>query len=147
MPRITRRFEFDTAHKVLGHEGKCANLHGHRYRAEVTVDAPMLDSLGRVIDFSEIKRVLGGWVDEHWDHATILHYDDPLSTFYADLHPDDRRRFFGPKPLVRLHCNPTAENLANVLYDLAKNQLPQDLKIHRVRLYETPNCWADYPDR
>ena len=55
MIEITRRLEFDAGHRVLGHEGKCKNLHGHRYSAEITVTAPDLDGLGRVIDFGVIK--------------------------------------------------------------------------------------------
>ena len=55
MPTITKKLEFDYGHRVLGHEGKCRHLHGHRGVAEVTVYAPSLDNLGRVVDFGAIK--------------------------------------------------------------------------------------------
>jgi len=68
MIRITRKIEFDSGHRVLGHEGKCAHLHGHRYVAEITVESAGLDSLGRVVDFSVIKEKVGKWVDENWEY-------------------------------------------------------------------------------
>lgn len=68
----TRRIEFDAAHRVFKHEGKCKHLHGHRYALEATFAAANLDKLGRVVDFAVIKEVLGAWIMEHWDHATIL---------------------------------------------------------------------------
>src|SRR5262249_14498003 len=51
----TRLLQFDAGHRVYQHEGKCANLHGHRYTAEITAQAEALDKIGRVIDFSVLK--------------------------------------------------------------------------------------------
>lgn len=60
---IMRKFEFDYAHRVLGHESKCKHLHGHRGVAEVIVSSPGLDSLGRIIDFGIVKQRVGKWID------------------------------------------------------------------------------------
>lgn len=133
---ITRRLEFDAGHRVLGHEGKCRNLHGHRYCVEVSVSAPAgLDGLGRVIDFGIIKTRLGGWIDENLDHNMLLHPDDPLVQVGTAM--------VGRLPWVMENGNPTAENIAALVYIMAVKLLPE-LKVHRVRVYETPNCWADY---
>lgn len=146
---ITRCFEFDAGHRILGHESKCANLHGHRYRAEITVDPhEELDDLGRVVDFSVVKEEVGEWIDKEWDHNMILHPDDPLLKLFTGLqgfpHP-----VFGPKtPYVMPndHPNPTVENMAKELWLNAVLLLSTwAITVLKVRLYETPNCWTDYP--
>ena len=136
---ITRRLDFDAGHRVLGHEGKCAHLHGHRYTVLVTVRAPELDRLGRVIDFSVVKERIGGWIDENWDHNLLLHPDDPQA---AHLCKTEKRPpwLMPPGPAA----NPTAENLAAVLFAECRRLLPAGLAVERVRVYETPNCMADY---
>jgi len=62
---ITRIFEWDAAHRIVGHESRCASLHGHRYVAEITCEAEQLDPLDRVIDFSVIRQHIGTWLDEN----------------------------------------------------------------------------------
>ena len=153
MISITRRFEFDYGHRVLGHEGKCANLHGHRGVAEVTVvpvhvdeQNPGLDTLGRVIDFSVLKTIVGTWIDQYWDHNLLLNQSDPLiGMCYGEGETEDPKAVFGPKtPWVLYEMNPTAENLAVVLH-IQVNELlaPYHLKCTNVRFHETPNCYAD----
>lgn len=135
MTVITRRLEFDAGHRVLGHEGKCRNLHGHRYVVEISVTAQDLDNLGRVIDFGVVKQRMGAWIDEHLDHNMLLHPEDPLVEL-TDI--------IGRRPFVMPKGNPTAENIASLLYYQAADML-SELTVVRVRVYETPNCWADYP--
>jgi len=136
--RITRRFEFDSAHRLLNHESKCRFIHGHRYVAEVTVEAPELDSLGRVIDFGELKQLVGEWIDENWDHNILLNSDDPLLAL-------NRLTFFeGREPFVFSKTNPTVEVMVKHLFLTVAGILISPLKVIAIRLYETPNCWADY---
>lgn len=138
MVTVTRQIEFDAAHRVLGHEGKCRLLHGHRYRCEITVQSPHLDLLGRVVDFGVVKVLVGGWVDQNWDHNVLLNQDDVLL---------NNATIVEQNPFVMPRGNPTAENIAAVLYGVATELLPNYLKVVRVRVYETPNCFADYmPD-
>jgi 6-pyruvoyltetrahydropterin/6-carboxytetrahydropterin synthase len=140
MPRITRKIEFDAGHRVVGHESKCAHLHGHRYVAEVTVQACKLDEIGRVVDFSCIKTVVGSWIDDNWDHNMILNVSDPLISRGID------RKIFGDKdPYLMSNGNPTAENMAEELFKVAKRLLVgYGVEVVHVRIYETPNCWSDY---
>jgi 6-pyruvoyltetrahydropterin/6-carboxytetrahydropterin synthase len=135
MVTITRRLEIDAGHRLLEHEGKCKNYHGHRYVFEVTVTAPELDSVGRVIDFSVVKEGFGGWLDKYWDHGMILESEDPL---FIVLDRMGMKCFALPTP-------PTAENLAGYAYGVAQMTLPKMITVVRMRVYETPNCWADYP--
>lgn len=133
----TRRIEFDAAHRVAGHEGKCKNLHGHRYAIEATFAATSLDTLGRVVDFGVIKERLGNWIDDNWDHTTIL-YDKDQSLGSAITNQTGQKIFYLPS-------NPTAENMAEyLLHTLCPSlfaELPITCKI--IRLYETPNCYAE----
>lgn len=140
MTSITRKFSFDAGHRIWGHESKCKYLHGHTYTAEVTVMGPALDPLGRVVDFSVLKSVIGNWLERNWDHQMILHEADGL----LDLAPGSeiwqgRSPFIMPRGM-----NPTAENLAQVLHDYTQPLLPKHIHITNVRVHETPNCFADY---
>ncbi len=133
----TRRLEFDSAHRVMGHEGKCKNLHGHRYVVEATFAAKSLDTLGRVVDFGVIKDVLGGWLDSNWDHTTILFdQDKPLGKSIAD---------HTGQTIFYLPTNPTAENMAEYLMHTVCAELfaGQPIECVRIRLNETPNCYAE----
>jgi 6-pyruvoyltetrahydropterin/6-carboxytetrahydropterin synthase len=133
----TRRLEFDAAHRVMEHESKCRNLHGHRYVVDVTCAARELDGLGRVIDFGVIKQVLGGYIDERIDHGTIANCND-LELIDLCRRNDWRLWVIG--------FNPTAENIAAVLYATACNVLADyPIEVVRLRVYETPNCWAEVP--
>lgn len=140
----TRRLSFDAAHRVLGHQGKCRHLHGHRYDVDVTVYTTKLDGLGMVVDFGVIKEKVGAWMDEYLDHNIILNEADPLLAD-ADKHYGPAPVFMGKSPYV-LSENPTAENLAKLIFTLATTVLTENaLAVSNVRVYETPNCWADYP--
>lgn len=133
---ITRRLEFDAAHRVKLHESKCHNLHGHRYAVEVTVTAPQLDPLGRVVDFGVIKEKLGHWLDTHWDHQTIL-WDKDRDLGKAISAQTEQDIFYLP-------YNPTAENLALYLYEtICSDLFLPPLKVVRVKIWETPNCSAE----
>lgn len=145
---VTRCFTFDAGHRVYGHEGKCKHLHGHTYKAEVTVTADDLDGLGRVIDFSVLKEKVGGWIDEHWDHNLLLNTDDPLYTLFTLGHPTVVGDFFGGKQPYLFHkSNPTAENIARELFYKVELLLGnQNIHPVHVRVWETPNCYAEYDD-
>ena len=139
MYTVTRRIEFDSAHRVLGHGGKCAHLHGHRYAAEITARSTGLDNLSMVVDFGVIKNLLSEWIDKHWDHNIILNGDDPLLSVKSHTVFGDRAPYILPRD-----ANPTAEVLAKILFQQATILLPSSIAVTRLRLYETPNCWADY---
>ena len=132
----TRKIEFDSAHRIVQHESKCRHLHGHRYVIEITAMASKLDSLGRIIDFSVLKSILGSWIDKHFDHGTIAYEND------IDLIDLCYRK--GWKIFI-MENNPTAENMAIFLFEKFNSLLSnKEIKITHIRLYETPNCWADY---
>ncbi len=136
---ITQRFEIDAGHRIVGHESKCKNVHGHRYVFEVTLTSERLDDLDRVIDFGVIKQIFGRWLDVHWDHAFIAASDEPLLEVLRAGH----------NKVYRLHKGqPTIENLVVVLL-VELNQVLLDLRnadgvtVTRIQGWETPNCSAE----
>lgn len=131
MFRVTKEIYFCYGHRLLDYAGKCRNLHGHNGRAVVTLEAPTLDKLGMVVDFTDIKRVIGAWIDEALDHRMILHRDDPAL-------PELRRL---GEPVVVLDVNPTAENLAKLIFDHA---VANNLPVTEVTLWETETSFATY---
>ncbi len=135
--QITRRFEIDAGHRVLGHEGKCRHPHGHRYVIELTCRPKEgLDDLGRVLDFSVIKDLFGGWVDAVWDHAFLVNEKD--ESVLRWLMDNEFRCYVFPG-------NPTAENMAAHLMDLICPALfaSTNVMVSGVKIWETPNCSAE----
>lgn len=150
MLTITKKIEFDYGHRVVGHEGKCRFLHGHRGVLDITVTADSLDSIDRIIDFGVMKSIFKEWVDKHWDHNLILNPKDPL----LDLSDEDlsyvtnkRSAYIMPEE----HPNPTAENIAIVFFKEMEKVLanhcrvfPVPVRLVCITFYETPNSWATY---
>ncbi len=131
MFRVTREIDFCYGHRLLDYEGKCRYLHGHNGRAVIAIEADRLDATGMVLDFSEIKRVVSTWIDENLDHRMILRRDDPLVPVLEKM----------GEPLYLLDENPTAENIARLIYEFtAEHGFP----IVEARLWETPSCFATY---
>lgn len=144
MISVTRKLEFDAGHRIPDHRSQCRNLHGHRYVLEITlqgdvVDAPGQSDNGMLMDFSEIKAIAKRHIVDPWDHAFLVYRGDTAVREFLDSLP-------GHKTVV-LGCIPTAENLAQVVFaTLAPHyhsHYGAQLRLARVRLYETPNCWAD----
>lgn len=131
MFHITREIHFCYGHRLLNYEGKCKHLHGHNGKAVIKLRSEALDSRGMVLDFSEIKRSVAAWIDEALDHRMILHRDDPAAPLLSQL----------GEPLFLVDFNPTAENIARLIYERAK---AQGLPVVEVQLWETPKCCAAY---
>lgn len=151
----TRKFGFDSAHRVLEHGSKCRFMHGHFYEAEVTCWSPELNKLGMVIDFGDIKSLVGSWIDENWDHNCILNSMDPIAQMCDSGSPlaggqviglsPTTEELFGRKPFLIEKRNPTAEVLAEVLFHKASELLSsKGIKVTNVRMHETRNCYADF---
>lgn len=146
MATITRIFEFDAAHRVMNEKIKCFNLHGHRFKVEVTFEYTHKGGLGYAIDFKEIKRIIGAWIDEHLDHATILNpHDEQLIAFCKNMN----WRLYVMGMGMLSDRNPSAENIASELfYTFSQFFLngSAGVWLKKIRLYETPNCWVETED-
>jgi 6-pyruvoyltetrahydropterin/6-carboxytetrahydropterin synthase len=131
MFRVSREIHFCYGHRLLNYNGKCRFLHGHNGKAVITLETPTLDELGMVVDFSLIKNAVGAWIDETLDHRMLLHQDDPIL-------PELRRQ---GEPVVVVNTNPTAENIAKMIFDYARSQ---GFPVVEVILWETENSCAIY---
>ena len=129
-----RYHDICAGHRVVGHEGKCRNLHGHNYRFTFKCEAPALDNLGRVIDFSVIKSTLCEWLEREWDHKMLLWQDDPWRYALKGL----------DQTVVVVPFNPTAENLGlYLLNEVGPNMLAETgVTLVEVRVQETRKCSA-----
>lgn len=131
--RITRKLEIDAGHRLMNHEGKCRNYHGHRYVFEISCEAPALDACGRVVDFSVVKSLVGRWLEVNLDHAMILERGDPL---YAAFLEEKCHVYVMDEP-------PTAENIAKLVGQVSMALFESEpFRLYSVKCYETPNCWA-----
>jgi 6-pyruvoyltetrahydropterin/6-carboxytetrahydropterin synthase len=139
---VTRHHDFSCGHRVAGHESKCANLHGHNYRAHFTCQAPQLDKLGRVIDFSCIKEIACEWIEREWDHKFLVWEQDPLLNAARQSRAET---FFGDYPgVIFVPFNPTAENMATHLLRILCNPFAEagGIGLISVKLDETRKCSA-----
>lgn len=136
--KASRKIQFCSGHRVLNHESKCANAHGHNYILWLYAEANELDSIGRVIDFSVLKEKAGKWIDENWDHTFLVNELD-----YDLIQAENI--LSKNKPIFICPFNPTAEEMAKYLIDVIFPDLFKEdgIKITKVLLYETENCFVE----
>jgi 6-pyruvoyltetrahydropterin/6-carboxytetrahydropterin synthase len=142
--KITRKLEFDAGHRIPDHRSQCRNLHGHRYVIEITLEGELVDvegapDRGMVMDFADVKALAMEHLIGKWDHAFIVYQGDTAVREFLETLPDHKT--------VVLDCIPTVENLAatafRILCGVYDAHYGVDLRLKHLRLYETPNCWAD----
>ncbi|MCL2635751.1 MAG: 6-carboxytetrahydropterin synthase QueD [Betaproteobacteria bacterium] len=141
---ITRRLEFDAGHRIPDHKSQCRHLHGHRYAIEITLSGNVIDKAGdaangMVMDFSLVKQLAMEHLVEAWDHAFLAFAGDTAIVDFLTSLPEHKT--------VVLDRVPTAENLARIAFErldaVYRDTYANHLRLERIRLYETPNCWAD----
>lgn len=141
---ITRRLEFDAGHRIPDHKSQCRHLHGHRYVIEITLSGSIIDqdgdaANGMVMDFSQVKDLAKLHLVDQWDHAFLAYTKDTAIVDFLNSLPDHKT--------VVLDRVPTAENLAQIAFErlekVYRDTYGNQLLLERIRLYETPNCWAD----
>ena len=141
---ITRRLEFDAGHRISTHNSQCRHLHGHRYVIEITLSGDIIadegvSEQGMVMDFSEVKRIAKTELVDQWDHAFLVYSGDTQVLNFLQTIQDHKTVVF--------ESQPTAENLVitafRILDAAYQDNYGNQLKLEQVRLFETPNCWAD----
>jgi 6-pyruvoyltetrahydropterin/6-carboxytetrahydropterin synthase len=133
----------------VGHENKCALLHGHNYRVHFTCEGD-LDNIGRVIDFAVIKERLCMWLENHWDHKFVAwEQDEVLSSIIRTMSYTTGElagRSYGAllESVVWVPFNPTAENMAAyLLHTIGPEQLAgTGVTLLDVVVEETRKCSA-----
>jgi 6-pyruvoyltetrahydropterin/6-carboxytetrahydropterin synthase len=128
---VTKRIEFCYGHRLLDYDGVCKHPHGHNAVVEVDVSTETLDNRNMVADFSDIKRLVKGWIDRELDHKMILRHDDPLVAPLQKLN----------EPIYILDSNPTVERIAKLIFDEGR---ALGINIINIRVWETPSSFASY---
>ena len=135
-------------HRVMNEAMSCYNLHGHEYLTELTFSFENTEEIGYAIDFKEIKRVFIQYLQDTMDHGMILNPHD--SIVINAVKALDTRLWEMSLNGEGNYCNPSVENIAKEIF-LAMEILTQTLygsvntglRIHKVLVYETPNCWTE----
>jgi 6-pyruvoyltetrahydropterin/6-carboxytetrahydropterin synthase len=120
MFKLSVNESFSAAHRLIGYDGACSNLHGHNWKVRVCVEAKELDPVGLALDFGVIKKALRE-ILQKLDHANL-----------NEIEPFDR-------------INPTSENIAILIYDLMSIALfDQSAKVCEVEVCESENSSVIY---
>lgn len=128
---------FDSAHFLFGYQGKCSNIHGHRWKVVVEVYGAELENEGQqrgmIVDFGKLKADLKAEADS-LDHALIIEKGSLREKTLNCLIEDDFN-------IIQVDFRPTAENLSKYFYDKMKEK---KYKVKEVTVYETPNNAATF---
>ena len=128
---VAKEFQWDAAHRLKSHPGKCSSLHGHRYRMRVEIEGTT-NKDGMVVDFADIKKTICVLVDD-MDHSTIVSKDD--TSLKAFLEAEGQKYFVLPAAT-------TSENLAAYVCRWVKNNPIGAAEGVTVTVWETPTCYA-----
>lgn len=149
MYRICKHFEFQAAHVLSKHPGRCRFPHGHNYHVEVTLVADELDGNDMVCDFQALKAAVGAYLDT-LDHAILLNSADQAAV---------RSQAENPRKVTFENADPSSEVLARAIFEQADRCLRQGevigpdgtryalnpkARLEKVRVWETSSAWAEY---
>jgi 6-pyruvoyltetrahydropterin/6-carboxytetrahydropterin synthase len=123
MYRVSTSVSFCYGHRLINYQGKCRHLHGHNARAVITLESPGLDDRGMVEDFSDVKRLIWGWLDREIDHTLLPVLQGAGERVKAVDH------------------NPTAENIARMIFDFVADT---GYPVVDVTVWETETSHASY---
>ncbi len=141
--RVTKRFTFELAHALSGHDGVCAGVHGHSYVLDIMLIGipraePGHPKDGMVMDFADLKHIVQEAVIDRYDHALLLHERE------MDRIVQDEAMF---ARTVFTPWQPTCENILLDVVGRIQRALPKEAHLNAVRLQETATSWADWEDR
>lgn len=137
--RITKEFTFEMAHALSRYDGKCENVHGHTYYLSITVSGRPEQSqgspkCGMVMDFSDLKMIVKEQILDHFDHALVLNETDPRQFELDKL----------STKIILTPYQPTCENLMLEFVNRMSMFLNDSVKLHSIRLRETPSCYTEW---
>ena len=127
---IYKEVQIDTSHRLLHYEGKCANLHGHRWKVEVWMEGEPDPATQILIDYSMIKKII-----DKYDHQIILNQDDPMVSRISEFHQ-----------VITTPGDPTSELMASLIHDdLYAFCREHGIKasVLKIRVWESPTSFAE----
>ncbi|MGB1104472.1 MAG: 6-pyruvoyl trahydropterin synthase family protein [Crocinitomicaceae bacterium] len=139
--RVTKIFDFETAHALWGYDGKCRNIHGHSYKLTVSITGDIIDDIdavknGMIIDFGDLKKIVKSTVVEEFDHALLVNGKTPHAK-YAEVEN-------GFSKILLCDYQPTCENMLIDMVGRILKALPADITLKYARLQETDNSFAEW---
>lgn len=139
--RVTKIFDFETAHALWGYDGKCANIHGHSYKLTVSIAGALLQDNtavknGMIIDFSDLKKIVKSAVVEHFDHALLVNGNTPHAK-YVEVES-------GFSKIILCDFQPTCENMLVDMVKKLKEALPKEISLKYAKLQETDTSFAEW---
>ena len=137
--RITKEFQFEMAHALVGYDGPCKNIHGHSYKLDVTIKGKVKSGTsdsdeGMVIDFGVIKKIVKELIVDEYDHSLVLNQKMDI----------DKSQFDFMNKLILLPFQPTCELLLVHFSALIQEALPPNIHLHHLMLRETPTSYAEW---
>ncbi len=139
--RLTKEFNFEMSHALWNYDGLCKNIHGHSYKLFVTViGEPLNDKLnpkhGMVMDFGDLKAIVKQEIVDKYDHAIVFNREAPVQQLLSIPQMFERHDI--------LDYQPTCENLVIDFARKIKKKLPDNVKLHSLKLYETATSYAEW---
>jgi len=128
--RIYKEEHIDTSHRLLRYIGKCANLHGHRWKVEVWIEGEPDQATQILIDYNLIKQVI-----DKFDHQIILNKDDPMVPCIQKY-----------QPVITTQGDPTSELMAVIIRDdiyTICRDLGITATVSKIRVWESPTAYAE----
>ena len=140
--RITKQFNFETAHALYGYDGLCKNVHGHSYKLDVTVIGSPIDDTsdkknGMLIDFSELKKIVKKKIVSVFDHSIILNVTSPHKDLADNLEEKGHK-------VVRVNYQPTCELMILDFSKIISDELPSNIKLYSLKLRETETSYSEW---
>lgn len=140
--RLTKEFSFEMAHTLPGYDGLCREIHGHSYRLFVTVRGlPVADvnnpKYGMVMDFGDLKRIVGLLIVDKYDHALVMRRTDQYEGVIAALQEHYQKVTLVP-------YQPTCENMVADFASVISAELPEGVELFSIKLHETATSFAEW---
>ena len=139
--RVTKKFHFEMGHALHNYDGLCRNIHGHTYNMEVTLLGEIREEKGHpkdgmVIDFGKLKKLVKDKIVNVYDHSLVV------SQIYADKNQEHPLK--ATERLIVHDFQPTSENMCVYFAGVLQQELPEDVSLYSIRLYETATSYAEW---
>ena len=140
--RLTKEFSFEMAHTLAGYDGPCREIHGHSYKLFVTVKGePVADAAepkyGMVMDFGELKRIVGRLIVDRYDHALVMRATADNGELIRTLRGNYAK-------IEVVDYQPTCENMVARFAAAIEKELPAGVELFSIRLHETVTSFAEW---
>ena len=149
--RICKTIEIENGHMLAHHPDKCRFPHGHSRKVEIVIEADDLDANGMVCDFKIMKDAVGDYIDT-FDHALCVNTRDPMFETLKTAYGERVIPFTDTEPTTEVLARTFFDKIASELADYARRtdtryKLRADVRLVRVRVWETTSSWAEYESR